>query len=133
MRLAVAEIDNRSVFKEALGLAELEFDWSSYGSAPIDRRAITAACEFAIEHVAQESRRTALVVPAVDGGVQLEWHQDGADLEIAWRADGSFSSVFRKDEIGRLAELEYDIHETTGEVVASWAICAASEWPPKGA
>lgn len=33
------------------------------------------------------------IVPCYHGGVQIEWHRDGVDLEVEFNADGSISSV----------------------------------------
>lgn len=54
-------------------LAELEENWDSYGSAPISLFAIVAAKQIASGWCA---------VPLNGGGVQLEVHVPGGELEI---------------------------------------------------
>ena len=64
-------------------------EWNGPGSLPTElglvRRAFAIICELMpdarVEYVPQ-------VVPLVDGGIQLEWHRDELDLEIALTPDG---------------------------------------------
>jgi hypothetical protein len=71
----------RSGVTDAMGkLAELPANWDSYGAPPISADAMLRATVWL---------RNAQVVPCSDGGVQLEWHSEGCDVEITFRADGS--------------------------------------------
>ena len=58
-------------------LRELKPGWDSYDAKPIDPRCIEKAFEFW-----RETRGPWTVVPCADGGVQLERHSDGLDIEI---------------------------------------------------
>jgi hypothetical protein len=58
-----------------------EKDWNSYGAEPITK----------------EARETALnvtSVPTSDGGIQLEWHQDGANTEVVIGSSGAIIGVY---------------------------------------
>ncbi len=61
-------------------LRSLDSGWDSYGAPPIDPRAI-------------DSVEKMYVVPCSSGGVQLEVHRDGWDIEIEFRPDGTIKSV----------------------------------------
>ncbi len=127
----MTEMDQRSVFQQALELADLEFDWDTYGNEPpIEQPAINAACEFLVEHFDEVSRKAASVVPTSGGGIQVEWHQNGADLEIEWDGKGDMIGLLRTGALKGLSELDYETPETTPSIIASWAVTAASEWPP---
>lgn len=54
-------------------LAALKPGWDSYGACAIAPDAIRAA---------RVMLSAPSVVPCSDGGVQLEWHRDGFDIEI---------------------------------------------------
>ena len=72
-------------------------DWDSYGAAPISTIAVENARELATEII----RKHALsirpagysfdVVPAPDGGVQLEWDVDAHHLDIAIGPHGTLA------------------------------------------
>ncbi len=61
-------------------LRELDQGWDSYGGKPITAEAILTVESFA-------------VVPSSSGGIQLEMHRDGIDIEIQIESDGKISSV----------------------------------------
>lgn len=46
------------------------------------------------------------IVPMADGGLQVEWHQNGADLEVAFFGSGEVSGVFEDRVAG--GEIESD-------------------------
>jgi hypothetical protein len=61
-------------------LRELEEGWDSYGGQPTTDAAIKTAGNLA-------------VVPTSDGGIQLEIHAGGADLEIVIDPAGAVTAV----------------------------------------
>lgn len=61
-------------------LAKLASNWDGYGAAPIDPRALHAATKL-IEGMA--------LVPANDGGLQLELRGLGMEIEIDFNPDGT--------------------------------------------
>ena len=70
--------------------ATLARGWNSYGAGPIAPAAIEAARTFARETTSIPWS----AVPLSSGGVQLEVHQRGYDLEIEVKADGETWECF---------------------------------------
>jgi len=64
----------------AARLLALKPNWDSYGAPRTSREAIST-----IEHFA--------TVPCSDGGIQLEIHRDGFDIEIVVGPDGTIESA----------------------------------------
>jgi hypothetical protein len=64
------------------GLADLEPDWDSHGARAIDPRVLREAIDL-LRSLMRGSTPAPAVVPLADGGIQLEWHAVGLDLEIA--------------------------------------------------
>lgn len=62
-------------------MRHMEPNWDSYGAAPIDPRAVDRAI-LMLDSLAGDWQP----VPCSDGGVQLELHDDGFDIEITIRA-----------------------------------------------
>jgi hypothetical protein len=62
-------------------MADLEQNWDSYGAVPIDPRAIARAIL-----MLDSLQGDWTPVPMSDGGVQLELHSGGFDIEIQIRA-----------------------------------------------
>src|SRR4051812_32442305 len=56
-------------------------NWNSYGAQPIRPEIVHAAVELLRETVTPNVPPP-VVVPTIQGGVQLEWHLRGIDLEI---------------------------------------------------
>lgn len=46
------------------------------------------------------------IVPMADGGLQVEWHQNGADLEVAFFGSGEISGLFEDRIAGGEIELD---------------------------
>jgi hypothetical protein len=68
-----------SVYADRLAaLAALEEDWNSYGAPPVDRDVLDVVGGFlgAIEH------GEAALVPLSTGGIRVEVHRDGWDMEL---------------------------------------------------
>jgi hypothetical protein len=61
-------------------LKALPKDWDSYGAEPLDAATVDKARAFLA---------AASVGPTVMGGVQIEWHIHGLDIEIEFLPDGS--------------------------------------------
>ena len=62
-----------------LGLKE---GWDSYDASQIQPRAIEKAIELLLSSPRGHETPSPQVVPTSEGGLQLEWHEAGADLEI---------------------------------------------------
>ncbi len=97
----------RSAVKDLLELLNLRPGWDSYGGRPIDVKAVDKAVSLLIELMNDDSPAPA-VVPTPMGGVQLEWHQRGIDLEIEVHPDG-VPTVFGRDARARSEQEEYGL------------------------
>jgi hypothetical protein len=70
-------MSHEQMFDELRGLQP---GWDSYGAPPISEAAIQSAQAFL-------SRMD--ITPCSDGGVQLEWHTYGFDLEVEFHPNGT--------------------------------------------
>ena len=69
-----------------LGL--LPLNWDSYGARPIDPGTAIFTVKLLLG-ILSESAPFPSVVPTIHGGIQLEWHEGGVDLEIDIRSPSS--------------------------------------------
>jgi hypothetical protein len=76
----------RSAVQRIENLTTLARDWNSYGSHPVTAEAALAAVRFLLDTAYRELGAPA-IVPLPDGGVQVEWHRGGLDVEIAFSED----------------------------------------------
>jgi hypothetical protein len=76
-------------------LTALAPGWDGYGAKPIDAGVAVDAVSFLIDHAYPTVSEPA-VVPLADGGIQLEWHVGGIDLEIAFSDEDG--GVFLEDQ-----------------------------------
>ncbi len=87
--VTVTEITYRRMrdLVERIGnLSQLPLDWDSYGAARIQPPAVWQAVRLLSEIMANDVPPPS-IVPTSDGGLQLEWHQEEADLEMDVRPD----------------------------------------------
>jgi hypothetical protein len=70
-----------AAIRSLYSLAELRSGWNSYAARPIGRDVIDHVARW-IPTLLQPSTPEPAVVPRVRGGIQLEWHRKGIDLEI---------------------------------------------------
>jgi hypothetical protein len=76
-------------------LGDLEDDWDGAGATPASAEAVRTALVVLAETMAPDSVAPHFV-PTPDGGLQLEWHCVGVDLEIYVEADGRVSAWCRE-------------------------------------
>jgi hypothetical protein len=62
-------------------LTGLPQNWDSYGARPIQPLVVQSAIDL-LRKIARADMPRPAVVPTVRGGVQLEWHARGIDLEV---------------------------------------------------
>ena len=74
-----AWLDERS--QTILGFPELPPNWNTYGARPVDRAVALAAARL-LQDVVSPDSPCAEVIPTTTGGVQIEWHVHGIDLEV---------------------------------------------------
>jgi hypothetical protein len=95
----------RELLLHLWSLLRLERGWDSYGAREVSPRAVERALAFL--SLLPPGMRPA-VVPASQGGIQLEWHDGQADIEIECLPSGN----------ARLSAED----ETTGETVERWVV-----------
>jgi hypothetical protein len=111
-----------SIGKSLSEILDLRQGWDSYGAKPISPQCVGAALDILLR-VMREDTLPPSVVPTSPGGIQLEWHARGIDLEIEilsptrvrglfedlrtgieWEADLSFDQTRLTEAIGRLSQ-----------------------------
>lgn len=70
-----------SALKKVAELLKLPVDWDGYGAPSIRRDAAMFALEV-LETVMLPRTPLPAIVPAADGGIQIEWHEGDIDLEF---------------------------------------------------
>jgi hypothetical protein len=83
-RLYDAEPDRKwqvEVLQSLIKYSCMEQGWDGYSAPPISRDVSFFALEI-LNHVMRPRTPIPQVVPSSMGGIQLEWHQKGVDLEI---------------------------------------------------
>src|SRR5271166_6000708 len=84
-------------------LLPLPTDWDSYGAGAIDQNIVRHAMTFASGLLGTTSPAPR-VVPLSSGGVQLEWHRQGIDLEVVFDRDEQPFFFYRSRVTGEEAE-----------------------------
>jgi len=74
-------------------LSLLKDNWDSYGGKPMAELALAEANHF-INAFKAIGAVDPFICPCSNGGVQLEWHRNGYDLEMEILPDGSMGEVF---------------------------------------
>jgi len=80
-------------------LLELEPNWDSYGAPPVERVHAEAILNLLTE-VMEDDTPVPAVVPTSIGGVQVEWHIAGIDLEIETFSQYRFGLLFVDEDTG---------------------------------
>ena len=80
------------VIERMAELVALPRGWDSRNASPVSDTALRRAIEFLLEYVA-DGIDGPVVVPTVRGGLQLEWHNNGVDVEVEVAPDGHVSCL----------------------------------------
>jgi hypothetical protein len=86
-------------------LLSLPPNWNSYGARPIDPVIVRAAREM-LHRLAQPHTPRPNVVPTVRGGVQLEWHTGGIDLELEFSSPDHVHTYYEEGESSEEADFD---------------------------
>ena len=81
-----------SVLAAIKAFTNLYFGWDDSNAAPISPIAIETACS-----IVKASIVPPTAVPRYDGGVKLDWHVNGVDLEIWIHHDGVISYILEQE------------------------------------
>ncbi len=85
-------------------IGELEENWDSYGASPIDPRCAEAAINLLLS-VLHSGTPKPFVVPTSRGGIQLEWHRAGVDLEVEIESPARVNVFFEDHQEGTKEEI----------------------------
>ncbi len=89
-------------------LLTLDENWDSYGAPKINPVAVMLSCLF-LGKIVNEFTPMPSVVPAVDGGVQFEWHEAGHDIEIEISPDGKVHFYYERHNTNSEIEMDVDV------------------------
>jgi hypothetical protein len=81
---------------ELLSLSE---NWDSYGARPIDLEMVRSALQLLAETM-RANTPPPIVVPTHRGGIQLEWHTRGVDLEVDILSPGRICLSYEDHQTG---------------------------------
>ncbi len=96
-------------------LLRLQPNWDSYGARSINADCVWAAWQLLMA-VLREDSPAPFVVPTCRGGIQIEWHTQGVDLEVEVIAPGQFHLLFEEAGSGEMWEKE--MTDDVGDLVA---------------
>ena len=102
--------------ERAIELLQLPRGWNSYDAEPVSYAAFEQTVEFLTTYLVEGIAGPALV-PTVRGGVQLEWHRRGVDIEVEISPDGSVSWCADNRRTGDEFEAALAGHE---ETIRTW-------------
>ncbi|HEX5483393.1 MAG TPA: hypothetical protein VFZ08_12280 [Terriglobia bacterium] len=103
----------RDVVDGLLDLMDLRPNWDSYGAGPIEGRAVERAVPLLFQLMTDDSPSPS-TIPTSMGGIQLEWHQQGIDLEITIPPIGLVTAFVHDDATGE--EWELGLSDTLSRV-----------------
>ena len=87
-------------------LLELRENWDSHGAPGIDFESAMGAMAFLLQHCLHDMPAPQ-VMPMSNGGIQIEWHVSGTDLELAF-APKEVASFYYSDVQGTEHEGELE-------------------------
>ena len=100
-------------------LLTLASNWDSYHAAPIDQRLVNDAMTF-VNTLLTATSPAPRVVPLSSGGLQIEWHRNGVDVEVVFDPGEQPFFYFQNRVSGE--ESEHSLPENTlllGSIIAS--------------
>lgn len=96
-------------------LLNLKENWDSYGAREVTKQSVETALTLA--SVLSDDTPPPAIVPTPAGGIQMEWHASGIDLEVEVADDGNFSISF-DDELEGLVKAEETVFCGANEQLA---------------
>ena len=98
-------------------LLNLPNNWDSYGAAPVKHEYAVSAVE--LLHIIMDQRTPVpAVVPTAPGGIQIEWHTNGIDLEIEIESTSRINVSFEdlRSGLSWEDEITSDLQKLSGVV-----------------
>ncbi len=81
-------------------LLRLPASWDTYTARPPEKAAAERALDFLFRHH-RFTGATPSIVPLTDGGLQLEWHRDGIDVEVVFPVGEPVELYFYEEVTGQ--------------------------------
>ncbi len=103
--------------KQLVSLLDLKENWNSYGAPPIDPGTLGFALAFLVRTMRDGTPRPA-VLASPRGGLQLEWHEQGIDLEIKVLPGGRFRVYLEDLRTGEEVDSDEDFDLETAVSLA---------------
>ena len=100
-RAATPSTVSRAVLEDLWHLTALKRGWDSYDGLPTTRESISTAFTFLTVVMSPDTPPPSLV-PLNDGGVQIEWHQNGIDIEASFPAEDEAELFMRDIRVGNM-------------------------------
>jgi len=108
-------------------LSKLPPGWDSRKAAPIEREAIVRALEIMAE-VMEWHGPIPAIIPTVEGGILLEWHRVGLEMEIEVEPTGDTCVMFQTVDGSRTWDGAWESRRSTAhEVVQAMAAALAQD------
>jgi len=95
----------RPTVQALIELLDLPENWDSYGARPISEETAFFALQL-LDETMRADTPAPVVVPTNCGGVQLEWHTHGIDLEIEIQSPGRIYVSYEDQRLGKEWEAE---------------------------
>ncbi len=91
----------------------LQSNWNSYAAKPVDP-AVLSAAEDLLRRLSFLDLLMPTIVPTAEGGVQIEWHDRGVDLEIELLSPEKYRLSFDDLASGQEEDVEGQLSESAG-------------------
>jgi hypothetical protein len=101
----------RRALESGCRLLELPPNWDSYGAAAITPQSVVSALNLLIRLMDDDTPEPQ-IVPTPSGGVQMEWHTRGIDLEIETLGGGRFGAFFEDARTGATWEGDVEVADS---------------------
>lgn len=98
----------KPVVESLVELLRLEPNWDSYGALPINWQLANAAQELLFK-IMEDDTPVPIVGPTNRGGIQIEWHERGIDLEIETISTRSFRVSFEDSQTNEEWDCELNV------------------------
>ena len=95
----------------AIELLRLRRGWNSHNAQPVSETAVRRTIEFLMKYLVR-GVAAPVVVPTVRGGVQLEWHRNGVDIEVEFSTGGEAVLFAEDGTTGKSMEADVVGHES---------------------
>lgn len=112
------------ILNRLVGLVRLPRGWDGHDGQPVKIDVASFAIQFILE-TSEPNISAPQIVPLSYGGIQLEWHEHGIDLEIEIQAPNKTFVSFKDHRTGE--EFESEFSTDYAEVMRVMRVLASSQ------